>query len=302
MGLNDYGRSDRFAYAYYVPSQADFEYIDPLVPGLGNIIVQIPSGWYYPFLLTGGVWQGAAAIYSSIESQLNAALALSPSPNRIDFEFATPPLATNSALIGGGIRVFRKAGAQNFTFRATNAVGEAVLGQGIGQIFDQANGISRNLIPGLWSPPSKTCDRRSYARREAFRSEAGRVAYSNRWNAMQVRQFDYKALPASHVRSNPYPSTQAAMPAVWDGRPGIEGSVEPELTNSFEEMWQNVVQGGYPISAYYDVALIPSIDPNSWPAENLRPIEGSWEKFSDLASDFGPDELYRVRFKGEIIV
>lgn len=301
MGLNDYGRSDRFAYAYYLPSQANFEYTDPLVPGAGNIIVQIPAGWYYPFLLTGGTWQGAAAIYSSIESQLNAALALTPSPNRLDFAFDTPALATNSALIGGGIRVFRKAGAQNFTFRATNAVGEWVLGQGVAQVFDQTNGISRNLVPGLWSPPSNTCDRRSYARREAFRAEAGRVSYSNRWNAMQVRQFDWKAIPASHVRSNPYPSTQAAMPSVWDGRPGIDGSVEPQLTNAFEDLWSSAVQGGYPVSALYDVAVIPSIDPNSWPAENLRPIEADWERFGELTSDFGPSELYRVQFKMEVV-
>jgi hypothetical protein len=300
MSINDYGRSDRFAYAFYT-EQADFEYTDPLVPGLGNIIVQIPAGWYYPFLLTGGVWQGAPAIYSSIESQLNAALALTPSPNRIDFAYDTPALATNSALIGGGIRVFRKAGAQNFTFMATNAAGERILGQGASQIFTQAAGVSRNLIAGLWSPPSNTCDRRSYARREAFRAEAGRVAYTNRWNSLEVRQLDWKALPASHVRSNPYPSTQEAMPAVWDGRPGIDGSVEPIITNSFEEMWLNSIQGGYPISVLYDVSAIPSINPNSWPAENVRPIDATWEKLGSLASDFGPDEYYRVQFKVEVI-
>lgn len=299
--MNDYGRSDRFAYAYYLPSQADFEYTDPLVPGAGNIIVQIPAGWFYPFLLTGGTWQGAAAIYSSIEQQLNAALALTPSPNRIDFAFDTPALATNSALVGAGIRVFRKAGAQNFTFRATNTVGEWVLGQGVAQIFTQAAGVSRNLVPGLWSPPANTCDRRSYARREAFRAEAGRVAYSNRWNAMQARQFDWKGIPASHVRSNPYPSTQEAMPAVWDGRPGIDGSVEPQLTNSFEHLWLSALQGGYPVSALYDVAVVPSMDPNSWGAENLRPIDASWEKFDEQVSDFGPDELYRIQMKAEIV-
>jgi hypothetical protein len=65
-------------------------------------------------------------------------------------------------------------------------------------------------------------------------------------------------------------------------------------------MWHEVLKGGYPIAAKYEVSSF-NPDPSTWPAENLRPVDAQWEKQDSIAEDFGPDELYKLTFKTEIL-
>lgn len=297
MGEFDWGKGDRFAYARYY-EQMSFTYADATA---GTINFTMPSGWYYTLHTSSGFWQNALAFFKQFEVTLNGLIAATASANRFSIIPATPANCDAQFFADSAITVNRTAGSLNWTLTLVNAEARFIMGADDLQIFSNVAPTGKQLVPGRWQSPVATCDRRKWARRETFRANAGRVSYNNWWDGFYVREFEWKAVPASHVRNNPYPSTQEAMPLQWDGRPGLTGFLEPtRITNSFSDMWEWALRGGYPISAKYDVSSMP-LDPSTWPAENLKPIDAAWEDMTNAATNFGPDELYRIQFKGEII-
>jgi hypothetical protein len=298
MGEFDWGRGDRFAYARYY-EQSTFTYNDATA---GNRLFTMPAGWYYTLHTASGFWQNAMSYYKQFEVALNAAIAASASANRFAVVAATPANCNTKYFADSTVRLNRTAGALNWTLSLTNDEARNLLGaDGIFQ-YSNSTDTGNQIVPGRWQSPVDTCDRRKWARREAFRATAGRTSYSNWWDEFYVREFDWKAVPASHVRNNPYPVTLGVQPVVWDGRPGRLTALggEARANNSFSDMWEWALRGGYPISARYDISSMP-LDPSTWPAENLKPIDAAWEDMSNAASNFGPNELYRIQFKAEVI-
>ena len=298
MGIYDWGKGDRFAYARYY-EQTTFRYNDATA---GNRDFSVPAGWYYTLHTASGFWQNAVSYYKAFEDALNNAIAATASANRFGVDPATPASCDPKYFTDATVAVNRKVGSLPWTLQFTNSEARFLLGVDSAQTHSQGNSTGRQLVPGRWQSPVDTCDRRKWARREAFRANAGSATYNNWWQGFEVREFEWKAVPASHVRSNPFPSTLGIMPAIWDGRPGLTSGTEPSrILNSFNDMWEWALRGGYPISAKYDVSSM-ALDPNSWPAEQLKPIDAAWESMDDAALDFGGgNELYRVVFKGEIL-
>lgn len=297
MGVYDWGRGDRFAYARYYEA-CTFRYNDATA---GNRDFTIAAGWYYTLRTASGTWQGVPTWYKTFEDALNAAIAATASANRFDVLEATPTNSTAKYFTDAGIRLSRKAGALAWTLQFTNSEARFLMGADSAQTFSQGASTGNQLVPGRWQSPVDSCDRRKWPRREAFRGASGRTSYTNWWDGFDVRELEWKNVPASHVRSNPFPSTQAAMPALWDGRPGNTSGTEPtRILNSFHDMWEWSLLGGHPISAKYDIASMV-LDPASWPAENLKPIDAAWERFGDMSPDFNVDESYRLTMKAEVI-
>lgn len=296
MGINDYSRGDRFAYAKHF-SSAQVQYTDSTA---GTITFEIPAGWYYTLWTTTGFYNGAQTYFKRFEDELNSRIALTASANRIYVDPATPANCNTLYFVDSTTRLTRKAGALNWSITLLGLSAQHALGFDQTQTINQVNSTGNQVCAGRWQSPVNTCDRRLFKRREAFRADGGRTNYSNWWEGYDIREFEWKGVPASHVRDNPYPITLGNIPLQWDGRPGQTTLFEPQLTNSFTDMWREALKGGYPIAAKYDVSSF-NLDPTTWPAELLKPIDSQWEKLDDIVDDFGPDETYRLAFKAEVL-
>jgi hypothetical protein len=292
---NNYTRGDRFAYAKFFPA-ATITYNDATA---GNITFTMQAGWYYTLWTSSGFYNGAQAYFKRFEDELNTRIALTASANRLFIDPATPANCNPFYFVDSTTSIVRKAGSLDWTLQLGQSARHA-LGFDDIQAISQAGFTGRQICAARWQSPVNTCDRRPFKRREMFRAEAGATSYSNWWPEYNVREFEWKAVPASHVRSNPLPTPFETYPLQLDGRPGKTGLAEPQLTNSFTDMWREVLKGGYPIAAKYEVSSF-NPDPSTWPAENLRPVDAQWEKQNSIAEDFGPDELYKLTFKTEIL-
>jgi hypothetical protein len=296
MGVNDFTHGDRFAYAKYFEA-GQVQYTDSTA---GIITFTMPAGWYYTLWTTTGFYNGAQAYFKRFEDELNSRIALTASANRIYIDPATPANCNALFFTDSTTRLTRKAGGLNWTITLLGLSTQHALGFDQTQTINQANSTGNQVCAGRWQSPVITCDRRLFKRREAFRNQGGRTHYSNWWDGYDIREFEWKNVPASHVRDNPFPQPFETFPLQWDSRPGKTSFLEPQLTNSFNDMWREALRGGYPIAAKYNVTSF-NPDPSTWPAELLKPIDSQWEEQGAIATDFGPDEAYRLTFKAEVL-